>query len=138
MSDVLPCPRGDDDRQTHHLHLYGPIRINLHNDEQGQGFLAVIADLINDAKDEIMADLKNLQAAIAAQKTVIDGAITLLNGLAAKIAALPADQAAIDKLASDVSAETATLAAAVVADTGAPDVAPTVPVVQPAAVAPSE
>lgn len=67
----------------------------------------------------IMATLADLQAAVAAEDTVIDSAITLLQGLAAQIAALTPNQAAIDALAADVSAKTQSLAAAVTANTPA-------------------
>lgn len=66
-----------------------------------------------------MATLKDVQDEVAAQKTVTDSAIALLNGLAAQVAALAPDQAAIDKLAADIKAQTDALAAAVTADTPA-------------------
>lgn len=66
---------------------------------------------------QIMATLQDLQAAVTAEDTVIDSAITLLQGLAAQIAALTPNQAAIDALAADISAKTQALADAVVANT---------------------
>lgn len=68
-------------------------------------------------QNKIMSKLADLQAAVTAEDQVIAGAITLINGLAAQIAALPADQAAIDALAADVKARSADLAAAVAAGT---------------------
>lgn len=64
-----------------------------------------------------MATLQDLQAAVAAEDTVIDSAIALLRGLAAQVAALPPDQAAIDALAADITAKTGVLSAAVSANT---------------------
>ena len=64
-----------------------------------------------------MASLADLQAAVTAEDTVIDGAITLINGLAAQIAALAPNQAAIDALAADVQAKSDALAAAITANT---------------------
>lgn len=66
-----------------------------------------------------MATLKDVQDAVAAEKTVTDSAVALLNGLAAQVAALTPDQAAIDQLAADIKAQTDALAAAVTADTPA-------------------
>lgn len=74
---------------------------------------------------KIMADLSALQADIAAEDTVIDSAITLIQGLAAEIAAIPTTdpttQAAIDALAADVKGKSDALAAAVTANTPAAD-----------------
>jgi ABC-type transporter Mla subunit MlaD len=69
--------------------------------------------------ERIMATLADLQAAVTAEDTVIDSAITLLQGLAAQIAALQPNQAAIDALAADVTAKTQALADAVTANTPA-------------------
>lgn len=66
-----------------------------------------------------MATLTDVQAAVTAEDTVVDSAIVLLTGLAAQIAALQPNQAAIDALAADVTAKTAALAAAVTANTPA-------------------
>lgn len=61
--------------------------------------------------------LANIQSAVAGEDTVIDSAITLLNGLAAQVAALEPNQAAIDALAADITNKTEALAAAVTANT---------------------
>lgn len=70
--------------------------------------------------DKIMASLQDLQAAVTAEDTVIDSAVTLIQGLAAQIAALQPNQAAIDALAADVKGKSDALAAAVAANTAAP------------------
>jgi hypothetical protein len=69
--------------------------------------------------DKIMATLADLQAAVTAEDSVIDSAITLIKGLADQIAALQPNQAAIDALAADVKAKSDALAAAVAANTPA-------------------
>lgn len=69
--------------------------------------------------EHIMSALTDLQAAVAAEDTVIASAVALLNGLGAQIAALTPDQAAINALAADVTAQAAALAAAVTANTPA-------------------
>jgi hypothetical protein len=68
---------------------------------------------------QIMATLADLQTAVTAEDTVVDSAITLLQGLAAQVAALTPNQAAIDALAADITAKTQGLAAAVAANTPA-------------------
>lgn len=74
---------------------------------------------INNQKlDSIMADLSKLQDAVSQEDTVIDSAITLIQGLADEIKNLPAgDQDAIDALAADVQAKAQALAEAVAANT---------------------
>ena len=71
-----------------------------------------------------MATLADLQAKVTAEDTVIDSAITLIQGLAAQIAALQPSQAAIDALAADVQAKSDALAAAVAANAPAPPPVP--------------
>ena len=68
---------------------------------------------------KLMADFSALQAAVTAEDTVIDSAVTLIQGLAAQIAALQPDKAAIDALAADVQGKADTLAAAIAANTPA-------------------
>jgi hypothetical protein len=74
---------------------------------------------------EIMQTLADLQNDVAAETTEEQSAITLLNGLTVQIAALkttqtdPATAAAIDALASQVTANTASLATAVTTNTPA-------------------
>ena len=65
----------------------------------------------------IMANLTDLQAAVATEDTVIDSAVALIQGLAAQVAALSPNQAAIDALAADIKAKSDSLAAAVAANT---------------------
>jgi len=63
----------------------------------------------------IMASLTELQDSVAAEHTVVDSTVVLLNGIAVRIAALELNQPAIDALAADVRDQTANLAAAVAA-----------------------
>lgn len=67
----------------------------------------------------IVANLETLTAAVEAQGTVIDSAITLLEGLTEEIKNLEPTQEAIDALAAKVGAETQSLSDAVVANTPA-------------------
>ncbi len=68
---------------------------------------------------KIMATLADVQAAVTAEDTVIDSAVALIQGLAAQVAALQPNQAAIDALAADIKAKSDSLAAAVAANTPA-------------------
>lgn len=77
--------------------------------------------------------LDALTAAVAAEDSVVDSAVALLNGLAAQIRATAPNEAAIAQLANDVAAKSAGLAAAVQANTSAlpapaPAPAPVAPV----------
>lgn len=65
-------------------------------------------------------DLTTLQSQVTAEDTVIDSAITLIQGLAAQVAALEPNQAAIDALAADIQGKSDALAAAVAANTPTP------------------
>src|SRR5882724_7958323 len=75
--------------------------------------------LLNRKVDAIMATLQDVQNEVTQEDTVIDSAVALIQGLAAQIAALQPNQAAIDALAADVKAKSDALAAAVAANTPA-------------------
>lgn len=72
----------------------------------------------------IMATLQDLQTAVTAEDTVIDSAVTMIQGLAAQVAALAPNRAAIDTLAADIKGKSDALAAAVAANTAAPAAKP--------------
>jgi hypothetical protein len=61
--------------------------------------------------------MDQLIAAVTAENTVIDSAITLLNGLSAQIAATAGDPAKVTALAAEVTAKTKALSDAVAANT---------------------
>lgn len=65
-------------------------------------------------------ELDDLKAAVTAEDTVIDSAITLLQGLATQIASLKTDPAALQALSDEVKAKSQALADAVTANTPAP------------------
>jgi hypothetical protein len=72
---------------------------------------------------KMSAQLDALTAAVAANTTVTESAITLLTGLHAKLLELIAngiDPVAVQQLADDLSAETQKLADAITANTPAP------------------
>jgi len=66
-----------------------------------------------------MSALTDLQAAVAAEDTVIASAVTLIQGIPALIAAAGTDPAALTALQSDITAQATALAAAVAANTPA-------------------
>ncbi len=79
--------------------------------------LDAIESTLRELKELVMTSMDSLTQAVAAEATVVQSAITLLQGLAAQIAALKPDQAAIDELAASVKVQTDDLAAAVAANT---------------------
>jgi hypothetical protein len=72
-----------------------------------------------------MADLTALTAEVEENSDVIASAVTLLAQLADIIRNTPADQGALDELAATLDANSASLAAAVAANTPAPAEEPT-------------
>jgi hypothetical protein len=81
---------------------------------------ATLAAILTQGKT-IMASVADVQADVTAQTTVIGSAVTLLQGLSAQLAAAGTDPAALDAIKASLDANTAALAAAVVANTpGAP------------------
>ena len=74
-----------------------------------------------------MSALDDLQAAVAAEDTVIGSAITLINGIPALIAAAGTDPTKLSALTADITAKSKALADAVVANTStaAPPPGPT-------------
>ena len=64
-----------------------------------------------------MNTLSTLQSQVEQENTVIASAITLINGLAAQVAALQPNQEAINQLASNIALASNNLAAAVTANT---------------------
>lgn len=67
-----------------------------------------------------MATLDTLTADVAALTTVDASAVALINGLAAQIKAAGTDPVALKALTDQMEAQTATLSAAVTANTPAP------------------
>lgn len=76
-------------------------------------------DLILRKLETIMSTLDDLQAAVAAEDTVIDSAITLIQGIPALIAAAGTDSAKLQALSADITAKSQALAAAITANTPA-------------------
>lgn len=80
-----------------------------------------VLNTLKERIDKMAGELDALKAAVQANTTVEESAITLLQGLKAKLdAAIAAgDPAALTALSNDIGAETAKLAAAVTANTPA-------------------
>lgn len=111
------------------------LRRLRHIADQNDRIIALLTTL--DDQEAIMAaDLSALTNAVEAEQGVIDGVVVLLNQLAADLAAAANDPATVQALADQITANTATLAAAVAANTpAAPDAEPA-PVDEPPADAP--
>ena len=70
-------------------------------------------------EDKIMATVDDIQADVTAEDTVIDGAVTLIQGIAAALKAAGTDPAKLAALHNDITTKSAALAAAVAANTPA-------------------
>jgi hypothetical protein len=120
------------------MKIFGREHHNCENPWEGAPLWAIELGaqniLIISTLEAIMAAIDDLQAAVAAEDTVIDSAVTLLNGIPALIAAAGVDPAKLTALQADITSRTATLAAAVLV--GTPTPAPAAPpVTAPAAAA---
>jgi len=80
--------------------------------------------VVIDNQETMMSAIDDLQAAVAAEDTVIDSAITLINGIPALIAAAGTDPQKLADLQKDIAAKSAALAAAVAANTPAATTTP--------------
>jgi len=99
--------------EVHHFHHY--------DDESGKA-LAAINSALHDIYQrlQIMSkQLDDLTADVAAEDTVVDSAVILLNGLSAALAAAGTDPVKLQTLADDITAKTAALSQAVAANTPA-------------------
>lgn len=94
-----------------HQLYHHPDRPEITNRDLAE-FLLIIGE-------QIMDQLAQLKAAVAAEDTVIASAVTLINGIAQRIADAGTNQADLDALVADVQSQAASLAAAVTANTPA-------------------
>lgn len=78
-----------------------------------------VSALILRFQGKTMSALSDLQAAVTAQGTVIDSAVTLLQAIPGMITDAGTDAAALGALQADIAAHTQSLAAAIVAGTPA-------------------
>ncbi len=82
------------------------------------GFAAILLAIFLGWR-KIMAELDALSAQVAQNTTVEESAVTLINGLAAQIASLKNDPAALQALADSLNKSATDLSAAVAANTPA-------------------
>lgn len=82
-----------------------------------------LAEILKELRT-MSAQLDALQAAVTAEDTVIDSAVTLIQGIPALIAAAGTDPVALKTLTDDITAKSQALAAAVTANTPAATPAP--------------
>jgi hypothetical protein len=96
------------------------MKLNIHHYHHGAGDHAPPwAIELKGLLEKIMATVADIQADVTAEDTVIDSAITLLQGLAAALAAAGTDPAKLAALHTDITTKTQALAAAVAANTPA-------------------
>src|SRR5450631_765455 len=67
-------------------------------------------------QEKLMSAMDDLATSVAAEDTVIDSAVALINGFSAQLTAAGTDPAKLTALKADVDAKKATLAAAVLAN----------------------
>lgn len=72
-----------------------------------------------DLWSQIMSSLDSLKAAVAKNTTVVESAVTLLGGIAERLAGAKDDPAAVEALAAEINSEADRLAAAVAMNTPA-------------------
>lgn len=109
-----------------------PIEVHVHNhygDDETKELLHKILRTVRGTDQEVndlMIDVTQLQAAAAAEKTLDDSAIALLQNLSTQLADEPTAQAAIDDVVAQLQSSGANLGDAIVANTPAAPVAPPV------------
>lgn len=101
------------------------FNVNIHiwnHDEGGERKLDLIVQLLRAVLAQgakMSQELDDLTAEVAAETTVEQSAITLLNGLAAQLAAAGTDPVKLKALTASIKSSSDSLAAAVVANTPA-------------------
>lgn len=113
--DRRPHPRGDELRDLLQLLLEG-VGALLHN----QRLIYRLLSTVDQKEDTEMADLKALQAAVAAESTVVDSVVVLVQNLLQEIQANKTDPVAIQALVDEATADTQKLAQAVASGTTPP------------------
>lgn len=95
-------------------------------DTVDQDFASAFTHLesITERLDAMSQQLDTLTAQVKANKDLTQSAVTLIQGLAAKIESLKDDPVALQQLADDLKAQDATLAGAIQANTPAPQPVP--------------
>lgn len=76
-----------------------------------------LAEFLLFLHEEVMKELDDLKAAVQAEDTVIQSAVTLIQGIAQRIADAGVDPAALQALTDDITTQANALAAAVQANT---------------------
>ena len=99
----------------HHVHHH----YHIEPDPEVLARLDAINQKLDLMEKKIMAALDDLRAAVTAEDTVIDSAITLIQGIPALIAAAGVDPAKLAALQTDITNKSQALAAAVAANTPA-------------------
>ncbi len=117
-----------------------PIGVELNAIQAAQkanqtAVLAAIAALVSQVSaisakvDKLMATLDDVRAAVAAERTVEDSVVTLLEGIAQQLAVAMAsnDPVAMQTVVDDINANASRMAAAVAANTAPPAPPPPAP-----------
>lgn len=99
----------------HHHHVEARCEVMRRLDELDNKL-----DLIHNRQETIMSALDDLTAQVAANRTIAQSALTLINGIADRITAAGVDPAALAALTASLKDDDDKLAAAVTANTPAP------------------
>jgi ATP/maltotriose-dependent transcriptional regulator MalT len=81
--------------------------------------LDAVAVTVSQTRSDIMANVADLRAQVAANTQVVQSALTLVQGLVAQLEAAKTDPVALDQVIADLKASDTALAAAVAANTPA-------------------
>ena len=103
------------------------IHVYLHNNDSKLDLILRELGVVLNRQEKQMAALDDLTAQVAANTTVIDSAIVLLEGLKAALDAAGTDPVKLKALSDSLAAEDSKLAAAVAANTPAAPPAPPAP-----------
>ena len=98
------------------LHIYHHFVNDLHQDAQLTQIITNMGKLIQQVTN-MASELDTLTAQVAANTTVIQSAITLINGIADRITAAGVDPVKLAALATSLKTDDDALAAAVLANT---------------------
>lgn len=89
----------------------------LYRDRPAHIRLQDVAEFLLFFYEDTMTKIQDLQTAVAAEDTVIQSAVTLIQGLAQQIADAGTDPVALQAVIDDINAQAANLAAAVSTNT---------------------
>lgn len=104
---------------TINISVTGPVYVQQALADADRDFIRASLTTLLEGQTKMTKALDDLTAAVAAESTVVDSAIALLQGLKAQLDAAGTDPAALKALSDSIAAKTAQLSQAVVDNTPA-------------------